>query len=90
MPVYLVTYDLRSETRRPPIVKELQARYPSWCNLSESSYAISTTENVDQVYDFFRQFTDDDDYLLIIPLKQRYRGWARQEVHDWLNSALPG
>lgn len=89
MAVYLVTYDLRSETQRPPIVKELKEAYPAWCYLSESSYAVSTNQTVDQVYEFFRKFTDDNDYLLIIPLKQKYRGWVTQDVHDWLNRNLP-
>ena len=42
MSVYIVTYDLNKESKRPPIVEEV--RKTDYARLSESSYAIDTNE----------------------------------------------
>lgn len=87
MAVFIVAYDLNKEVRRPPIVAEVKKG--NWARLSESSYAISTIESVDQVYARFKPLLDDNDNLYVIPLRQPYRGWGPKDVHDWLGTHLP-
>ena len=83
MAVYIVTYDLNHETRRPPIVDEV--RKTDWAMLSESSYAISTTETAQQVFDRFRSLLDDNDAFFVITLKRPWQSWADPEVNKWMN-----
>lgn len=87
MAVYVVAYDLNKETRRPPIVDEVK-KSPGWCMLSESSYAISTQESPDQVYQRFKPLLDDNDNLFVITLRKPFQSWASQERNDWLTNHL--
>ena len=86
MAVYIVAYDLNKETRRPPIVAEVQ-RDP-WARLSESSYAISTSETVQQVYERFKAYLDDNDTLFVITLNKPWQSWASDELNKWMNTYL--
>lgn len=86
MAVYIVTYDLNKETKRPPIVEEV--RKTAWARLSESSYAISTTETPSEVYQRFKPLLDENDNFFVITLKKPFQSWAPKEVNDWLNSRL--
>lgn len=87
MAVYIVTYDLNKETVRPKITEEVKAS-PRWAMLSESSYAISTTETPDQVYSRFTKYLDGNDTLYVITLRRPYTGRGPKEVNDWLEKNL--
>ena len=86
MTVYIVTYDLNKETKRPNIVDEVKKK--PWAMLSESSYAIDTTETPQQVYNRFTKYLDANDALLVISLRQPYYGQTSDEVHAWLKQRL--
>lgn len=87
MAVYIVTYDLNKETKRPDIVGEIK-KYGSWAKLSESSYAISTSETVAAVYGKMQKHLDQNDNLYVITLKRPYTGFGQKDVNDWLASNL--
>ncbi|MBC7279836.1 hypothetical protein [Hoeflea sp.] len=87
MAVYIVTYDLNRETSRPPILKDIK-EYP-WAKLSESSYAIETSETPSQVFNRLKEHIDDNDNLYVITLKRPYAGRGPKEVNDWLEPRLP-
>lgn len=88
MAVLLVTYDLNKEIKRPKIVEAIK-KY-SWARLSESSYAIATTETPQTVYNKLTEFLDGDDQIYIINLRKPYWGFGPKDVNDWLDSNLPG
>lgn len=87
MAVFIVTYDLNRETKRPPIVEEIR-KTSGWAKLSESSYAISTQETASEVYTRFKPLLDDNDDFFVITLKRPFMSWASKEVNDWLNNHL--
>lgn len=87
MPIYLVTYDLNKETKRPPIVEKVKEF--DWAQLSESSYAISTPLSADEVYKAFQPFLDDNDTFYAITLRGLYAGFGPEEVNQWLESHIP-
>lgn len=86
MATYIVTYDLNKETSRPNIVKEIKTT--SWAKLSESSYAIETTETPESVYNRLAGFIDDNDNLYIISLRRPYFGQGPKDVNEWLADNL--
>jgi CRISPR/Cas system-associated endoribonuclease Cas2 len=86
MSVLLVTYDLNKETKRPNIVAEVKKT--DWARLSESSYAIDTTESPQQVVARFGYLIDGNDDFLVITLKRPHHGQASKEVIDWLERRL--
>ena len=89
MATYNITYDLNNETTRPPILKDIKA-YDGWAKLSESSYAIITTETPQQVYNKLKKHLDSDDQLYVISIKKPYAGQGDPEVNEWLDSNLTG
>lgn len=88
MAVYIVTYDLNKETSRPNITGEIK-KTPSWAQLSESSYAISTSETAQQVYARFSGMLDSNDNFYVIALNRPYSGRGPKDVNQWLEQNLP-
>jgi CRISPR/Cas system-associated endoribonuclease Cas2 len=86
MAVLVVTYDLNKEVKRPKIVAEVNKT--DWARLSESSYAIDTTETPEEVYDRFKYLLDGNDNLYVITLKRPYFGQGPQDVNSWLEQRL--
>ena len=88
MATYLITYDLNNETTRPPIVKKIKALANSQVRLSESSYAISTTDSAQDIFDALRGLLDENDVLYVINLKRPRVGRGPQKVTQWLKDNL--
>lgn len=88
MTVLLVAYDLNNEIHRPNITKKLKEGYPSWAKLSESSYAISTSNTPAEVVEFLRPMIDKDDNIYVITLKRPHSGWGPKVVNEWLEKNL--
>lgn len=87
MTVKLVTYDLNNETARPNIVGDIKA-YGSWARLSESCYAVDTTQSVSAIYNQLKKHIDGDDQLYVITLTSPYTGFGPKDVNDWLENRL--
>lgn len=87
MATFVVAYDLNHEVRRPNIVEEIK-RSGSWARLSESSYAIETSEKPSQVMARLRKFLDDNDNLYVVTLNRPWSGWGPKDVIDWLVKRL--
>lgn len=85
--VYIVTYDLNKEIRRPPIVKEIKD-IGAWARLSESSYAVSTEMSVYDVHARLKKHIDSDDQIYIITLTAPWTGFGPKKVNDWLEKRL--
>jgi CRISPR/Cas system-associated endoribonuclease Cas2 len=88
MAVYVVAYDLNKETVRPKIVAEVHKT--AYARLSESSYAIATSESTGQVHARFKKHLDDNDDFFVITLRKPYDGYGPKAVIEWLNANLPG
>ena len=88
MSVKLITYDLNAEGQKHAEVLAKIKSFGVWARLSESSYAISTQLNLEQLYNQFKHLIDKNDNILIITLKKPYQGWADKEVMEWLESEL--
>jgi hypothetical protein len=89
MSVVVITYDLKHEIRRPPIVKFIKENF-AWARLSESSYAVETDLTPMQIRDVFMPFLDSDDQLYVVQLTQWWAGFGPPEVNDWLSAKLNG
>ncbi len=87
MAALLVTYDLnRPGQDYSGLLNEIK-KY-SWARLSESSYAINTTQTPSALFDQLRPHMDQNDYLYIITLNKPHRGYGLPNVNDWLDSNL--
>lgn len=88
MAVYLVTYDLNQEAKRPDIVGAIRD-YEIWARLSESSYAIDTPETAEEIFDGFLPMLDQNDNLYVIELGLPFAGLGPDQVNEWLTERLP-
>ena len=89
MNTLLVTYDLiDEEDARPPIVDEIKGLALDWAKLSESSYAILTTETPSNVYEQLKGLLDEDDQMYIVTISKPISGQGRREVTKWLTENL--
>lgn len=89
MACYIVTYDLNKENKRPNILKDVKS-YGTWAKLSESSYAIVTSDSCKAVYDNLSKHLDSDDNCYIVSLRKPFYGRGPNDVNEWLVNNLPG
>jgi len=88
MAVLLVTYDLNKPGQDYNDFYKIIKSYP-YAKLSESSYAINTTDSPQTVVDRLRRYMDANDHLYVINLKRPYAGYGPKNVNDWLEQHLP-
>ena len=92
MPVYIVTYDFKQEPsdadrkRTRDAILKMDA-----VQLSESTYAVSTSLAATDLYDRVREALDENDWLYVVTLKEgaaNRRGWHKSAVIDWMKEKL--
>lgn len=87
MAIYIVTYDINHETAMPKIAAEIDAT--PWVPLSESSYAVETEENPEQLFKRFSKHLDENDHLLVLSVLKPFVGRHRTDVLEWLQARMP-
>ena len=88
MAVYLVTYDLHKPGNNYEGILEQIKKSAGWAKLSESSYAISTSETVDAAYKRIHVKADANDTMYVIALRKPWNGRGPKAVNDWLEQHL--
>lgn len=88
MAVLLITYDLNAKGQKHNEVLTKIKDFQFWLQLSESSYAVSTSLSADQVFKNFENLIDNNDRMFVVPMMQPYQGWASKEQHKWLGEHL--
>ena len=87
MALLLVTYDLQKPVQDYSNFHKIIKIYPN-VRLSESSYAIHTTESPSDVYNMLTPHMDQNDQLYIITLTKPYYGVGPKFINDWLSELL--
>jgi len=87
MAIYLVTYDLKNPGQSYTGVLNEIKKY-AWAQLSESSYAISSSLSPKQIFKKLSPSLDSNDQLYIIALSNPYYGKGSQDVNSWLAKLL--
>lgn len=91
MAVLLVTYDLNKEGKSKVDYNKFYKIRDAYdhVKLSESSYALNTTETPTEVYNKLKPVIDTNDHVYIISLKRPYMGYGPKATNDWLEKNLP-
>ncbi len=87
MSVKLITYDLNAPGQNHTKVLEKIKTY-TWARLSESSYAVDTSETAATIYGKFKPLLDQSDDFLVISMTKPYAGRAHRDVISWLDRRL--
>ncbi len=84
MSTLLVAYDLNRPGQNYPKILNIIETYP-YARLSESAYAITTSESLKSVFEKLNLVTDPNDNLTVVQLSEGY-WWSKhsQPVIDWL------
>ena len=88
MTVFLITYELVSDTNRGAIAKLLHA-FPSWTRLSHNVYAISTSMEADQLYRVLAPVLEFYDRIYVVAVQKPFSGFGVEHVDEWLENHLP-
>lgn len=87
MAVLLVTYDLHTPGQNYDEFLKMIKSY-DWARLSESSYAIVSTDSPITVHKKLSVYMDPNDTIYIINLKLPYDGFGPEDVNKWLTQRL--
>lgn len=91
MAVLLFTYDLNKERQKKGDydgLYEVRNSY-DYVKLSESSYALHTTNSPEFVYNQVKRYLDSNDTLYVINLRHPIAGQGEEAVNAWLQSRIP-
>ncbi len=88
MAVRLITYDLNNPGQNHSKILTKIKAFSAWAKLSESSYAVETSESPQSIYSAFSPLLDQNDDFLVITLTSPLAGQASQKVIDWLQRRL--
>jgi hypothetical protein len=87
MTVLLITYDLMKPGQDYSDFLDVIKSY-NYTKLSESSYAINTTENIKTVYEKLNKYRDKNDNVYIIGLCSPHQGYGPKTTNQWLSDNL--
>ena len=84
MAVYLIGYDLNKQDKDYEGLYEAIKSYGTWWHHLDSTWMIDTKHDVDSIFKKLKPHIDDNDYLLIIQVKDNYSGWLPKKAWEWL------
>jgi hypothetical protein len=87
MSILLITYDLNRPGQTYDQLLTFIKQH-AWAKLSESSYAIQTSEAPQAIFTQISNLIDPNDNLYIVTLSSPYWGRGPQSVNDWLRQRL--
>ena len=88
MAVLLITYDLPKKGQNYEGILGTIRKYPN-TQLSESSYAIDTTETHLDIFKKLQSSMDSNDRLYVVNLTKPVTGHGKKNVNEWLEEHLP-
>ena len=81
----ICAFDLNKEITRPPILAEIKKS--DWAQLSESCYAIKSSETPLAAYNRLARFIDANDRLFVVYSDGSYWGYGPNAIHSMLLTA---
>lgn len=66
MPCYIITYDLRQPHRDYQRLYDAIKSYGTWAKITESTWAVITSQSASSIRDRLILYTDQDDRLFVI------------------------
>ncbi len=89
MAAYTINYDLKVPGRNYNALYEEIKRTPLWWHFLESTWIINTSETAQQIWDRLGRCIDQNDFMLIIEIRDNSQGWLPKEAWDWIHANVP-
>lgn len=82
--IYLVSYDLNSkpESSYEELIKAIKS-YGDYCKPLKSQWFISSSENVNSIYDSLAPHVIKNDRIYVCEIKSRGQGWLDKPIWEW-------
>ena len=89
MATYIISYDLRSPGRNYEDLYERIRSYGTWAHITESTWAVMTTQTAAQVRDYVWAVMDNNDRLFVVKSGGEWGTYnLPKERNDWLRKYL--
>jgi hypothetical protein len=89
MPAYIVSFELKDDSRRESLLNGLKS-YGGYCPINENCWAISTTKSAVQIRDHLTGLLGSGDRIFVIRsgTEAAWRKSYGQKNDDWLKEYL--
>lgn len=89
MAVYMITYDLNTEGQNyEKVIQSIKDVSSYWCTYWKSSYLIKSNLTSQQINDKIIPYLDSNDRLLVIEVKNNYRGWLSEKQWKFIREKI--
>lgn len=85
--VYAVSYDLIKNKNYSALIEEIKRT--NWAHILESTWAVETSESVEQLFTRLSATTDSDDRVFIVRLERNFTWWSKnlpKDVLEWIRA----
>lgn len=89
MKAYSITYDLKSPNKNYEGVYNAIKQSGKWWHFLESTWLVATNETSQQIWARLQPHLDQNDFVLIIEVKNDKFGWLPKQAWDWIDENVP-
>lgn len=87
MKCYLISYDLINQRDYDSLHEAIKS-YGTWAKITESFWAIVTTQSSTQIRDYLKKFMDNDDRIFVIKSGSEAAWTNSLASNEWLKKNL--
>ena len=86
---FLVTYDLNVPGRDYTNFYEEIKNSERWWHFLDSSWIVITEESPQEIWNRVGEHLDNNDFMLIIEVRDNVQGWLPKDAWDWIHEYVP-
>lgn len=86
---FSINYDLKQPGRDYTGLFDAIKQSSKWWHYLDSTWIVQTTEGANEVYQRLRAHIDDNDFLLVIEVRDNSQGWLPKDAWDWIHANVP-
>ncbi len=87
MAIFIVSYEFESPEQTFPFLYDKLKKYPRM-KISESTYIIEANKSPEELWEEVMESIDENDSLLIFKINEKWSGYHKDYVLDWLEERL--
>lgn len=92
MATYLISYDLNKSDKNYDgvfnAIKESSANGTTWWHYLDSTWIIKSNLSVNDISSKIKLEADENDFFIVIEIKNNKQGWLPQKAWDYLNNTI--
>ena len=89
MKAFLITYDLNVPGRDYTDFYEEIKRSGKWWHYLDSFWIVITDESPQQIWDRVGKHIDNNDFMLVMEVRDNVQGWLPKDAWDWIHQYVP-